>query len=249
MAGPGPFAPPRPTWRENLPANLHMHQPRPQKTISVTGIEIPAATHTYDHPSDQQPDHYVAPQQPFHHQIPQQMNGANPDLSGYGHARQQSYPAQPTGTPLSNIPEQAIHAQPFQPYPQPGYPPSFNGQPAYYYPPPPGAYPPGAVMAPVFVPQHTQQPYMMPAAMPAPPNPTPGAAPGANQAGTSTTASGMVAHEQNGMVYYYDPSQLPPAPEGFTQNNYQMPVMPNMMAAAPDGYFYPPAPGVFYPPQ
>jgi hypothetical protein len=252
MAGPGYSTPSRPTYRENWPANLQMHQPRPQKTISVTGIEIPAATHTEFQPSEPQIDPPVYPQQPFHHQIPSQVNGVIPDSSGYGHSRQQSYPAQSSGTPLSNIPERAIHAQPFQPYPQPGaYPQPYNGQPTYYYP-PPGAYPPGAVMAPVFVPQPAnQQPYMMPAAMPAPPPDSNATAPpnAAAQPGATSTG-GMVAHEQNGMVYYYDPSQLPPQQESFPQQNYQMPVMPGMMGQAPDGYFYPPPPtAMYYPPQ
>jgi hypothetical protein len=231
-----------------------MHQPRPQKTISVTGIEIPAATHTDDHPAEQPADQQLYAgqhQQPFHHQIPQ-MNGTVNEPLGYAHSRQQSYPVQPSGTPLSNIPERAIHAQPFQPYPQAGaYPTAFNGQPAAYFYPPPAAYPPGGVMAPVFVPQHAaQQPYMMPAGMPAPQNTAPGATPSANQP-PNAVASGMVAHEQNGMVYYYDPSQLPPAPEGYpqAQGTYPMPVMPGMMAQGPDGYFYPPSGAMYYPPQ
>jgi hypothetical protein len=107
-------------------------------------------------------------------------------------------------------------------------------------------------MAPVFVPQPTgQQPYMMPTAMPAPPaDPNIAAPPNAAAQPASTTSTGMVAHEQNGMVYYYDPSQLPPAPESYPPQNYQIPVMPGMMSQAPEGYFYPPAPGpMYYPPQ
>jgi hypothetical protein len=104
-------------------------------------------------------------------------------------------------------------------------------------------------MAPVFVPQHAaQQPYMIPAGMPAPQNVNAPPTPAAN-AQASNQMSGMVAHEQNGMVYYYDPSQLPPAPEGYSQSTYPMPVMQGMMPQAPEGYFYPPAGAMYYPPQ
>lgn len=234
----GPFAPPRPPYRENW-SNVQMHQPRPQKTISVTGIEIPAATHIDtsmpDHAFDPQVYGLPQQQQPFHHQIPSQVNGQDP----YGHVRQPSYPVQ-AGTPLSNIPERAIHAQPFQPYPgaYPTYP-QQQQQPAYFYPHPNAYAPQGPVMAPVFVPQQ----YMMQNA-------------GAPQGGTT---SGMVAHEQNGMVYYIDPSQMSQQQqqpqqqqEAYPAQNTPYAGMPMMMAQPPDGYYYPPPQQtgpVYYAPQ
>ncbi|KAK6720275.1 hypothetical protein SNK05_003383 [Fusarium graminearum] len=121
--------PQKPAYQENRPTSaLPMHQPRPQKNISVADIESPTLT--------QGPQAY---QQAFHQQVPIQMaNG----LSQESHNRQPSYPSHhSTGTPLSQIPERAIHAAPFQPntYGQQSY---YNQQPyqaqsqqGYYYPP------------------------------------------------------------------------------------------------------------------
>jgi hypothetical protein len=226
--GAGPFAPPR---RENWPVNLQMHQPRPQKTISVTGLEFPAHAHNLSHPESLDPL-YNMQQQPFHHQIPPQMNSYQ-DPSYAHHTRQQSYPnTQQAGTPLSNIPERAIHAQPFQPfapYPQP-----------YYYPQQPGPY----QQPPMFVPQQHQG-YMMQ------PDGSSGGPPGQGPGGVG----GMIAHEQNGMVYYYDPTQMSASgqqedyqPPPQHQQGYQMPVMMPAPQAQAEGYYYPPQAG-YYPPQ
>jgi hypothetical protein len=219
-------------FRENwLPPNLHMHQPRPQKTISVTGIEYPAAT--YQAPIS-------AEQQPFHHQVPPQMNGAQ-DPNAYTHSRQASYPNPPpaSGTPLSNIPERAIHAQPFQPY-QTGYN-QYTGQPAFYYTsgnPATGQFTPGAVIAPMYVQNPQQGGYIMPTiAAAAPPTQQPGSAP----------IPGFVPHEQNGMVYYIDPAQMYMQPEGYTQG-YPVPPVANPPT---EGYYYSQVPpgAMYYPPQ
>ncbi|KAL9105877.1 MAG: hypothetical protein Q9187_008646, partial [Circinaria calcarea] len=58
--------PQHPLSRENRPATLTMHQPRPQKTVSVADIESPA-TLNFQPPQQQQ-------QQPFHQQVPAQVN-------------------------------------------------------------------------------------------------------------------------------------------------------------------------------
>jgi hypothetical protein len=163
----------------------------------------------------------TAEQQPFHHQMPGLNGGGPPPDPVYGHSRHQSF-AQPTvGTPLSNIPERAIHAQPFQPFPQgaPQYPNPYQG--GYFY--PPQYQSNAAVIAPMYIQgnaqtqQQNQGGYLIPTITPAQQGaPLPSQmqagqmAQGQMQAsmGPGATSSGMVAHEQNGMVYYYDPNQL-----------------------------------------
>ncbi|KAF1986274.1 hypothetical protein K402DRAFT_421480 [Aulographum hederae CBS 113979] len=237
--------PQKPTFRENWPTHIPMHQPRPQKTVSVAGIESPGSM-TFHAPQQQE-------QQPFHQQVPLHMNGqpvADPN-GFYPHARQLSYPSQTGGTPLSNIPERAIHAQPFQPYQQQMYP-----SPAgFYYQPQSGPQPqyaPGTVVAPMFVPKGQHGSYAVPTiaqpVAPIPPAPQTTAAQG--------QAGGLVAQEANGMVYYYDPSQIYQQPmEGYAPASYTMPGMGGMMTPTPDGFYYPqasnmpPQGAVYYPPQ
>ncbi|KAI9710686.1 MAG: hypothetical protein M1820_002519 [Bogoriella megaspora] len=247
--------PQNPTFRENWPAQLPMHQPRPQKAISVTGIESPVAGSVHA-PQQQE-------QQPFHQQVPVTLNGQQPPEGPnlYPHSRQMSHPSQYSGgTPLSNIPERAIHAQPFQPpafqpvvYPQP-----YAPQGGYFYAPqnPGTAYgatlPPGAITVPVFVPAPYGQPMTSQAPAPAP-GPAPAPAPTSNNTANSINGaaqSNMVAHEQNGMVYYYDPSQLSSQSEGYPAG-YTVPGMGGMMTPSPDGFYYPQIPSgpMYYPPQ
>jgi hypothetical protein len=220
-----------------------MHQPRPQKNISVADIESPTMT-----------QNAPAFQQAFHQQVPVQMTNGYQDP----HARRPSYSAHvSTGTPLSQIPERAIHAAPFQPttYGQPAY---YGGQvypphpqPGYYY--PHGYSGPGmpasAVTAPPFVPGG--QPGMPGSFTPQNPVEQPGVPVTGPPAPPNTN---LVAQEVNGMVYYYDASQMP------SMNPYQpypatQPYQPSVMGMggmvtpSPDGFYYPqPAPGmVFYP--
>ncbi|KAI9694789.1 MAG: hypothetical protein M1822_000405 [Bathelium mastoideum] len=236
--------PQKPTYRENWPAQLPMHQPRPQKAISVTGIESPVSASVHA-PQQQE-------QQPFHQQVPSHMNGqsASTDVPNfYPHTRQLSHPSQFSGgTPLSNIPERAIHAQPFQPpvFQQPMYAQPFAPQGGYFYPAANAGHqysatmPPGAVTVPVFV----AAPYG-----PVMPNAAPNASSEANASTNGASQSNMVAHEQNGMVYYYDPSQLYNQGEGnFPTGSYAVPGMGGMMTPSPDGYYYPQAPSgpVYY---
>ena len=217
--------PQKPLSRENWSGVLPMHQPRPQKTVSVAGIESPASLN-FNPPQQQQ-------QQPFHHQVPIPANnqGYPPDQNMYPHTRRPSHPSQ-RGTPLSQIPERAIHApsfqpQPFQPYQQPqAFYPQQYPQPVYFYPPPAGPMAPAAATAPPFVPS---QPYFVPSAIPA-------------VAPEATLQPGTVAHESNGMVYYYDSSQLAATaedPSTFQHMAYAPP---------PSGYMMPQT-TVFYPPQ
>jgi hypothetical protein len=217
-----------------------MHQPRPQKTVSVAGIESPASL-SFNPPQQQE-------QQPFHQQVPAHINGAAPaaEQSYYQHGRHPSYPSQvSTGTP-HNIPERAIHAPAFQPYAQPGFQPQAFVPQSYYYP-QNGAQPPymaPASMVPMFVPGAQQPGYVMPASAP------PVAAPPA-PAGPPN----MVAYESNGMTYYVDSAQLytaPPPVENYAQPSYAVPGMGGMMTPGPDGaYYYPQQmqPATFYPQQ
>ncbi|KAF2021025.1 hypothetical protein BU24DRAFT_429887 [Aaosphaeria arxii CBS 175.79] len=238
--------PQKPAFRENWGQGaLPMHQPRPQKTVSVAGIESPVSMN-FNPPQQQE-------QQPFHQQVPAHVNGNAPaeQQTYYPHARQLSYPSQAsTGTPLSNIPERAIHAPAFQPFQQAGYQPQgYAVQPNYYYPQAASQQfvPPGG-MVPMFVP-NPQQGYAMPMA----------AGPPAPAANAPPTGPSMVPYESNGMTYYIDPSQMyntaPPPMEGYPQPSYAVPGMGGMMTPSPEGaqYYYPqqmqPTGAVYYPPQ
>ncbi|KAI0206855.1 CASC3/Barentsz eIF4AIII binding-domain-containing protein [Astrocystis sublimbata] len=223
--------PSKPPFAENRGAPILMHQPRPQKTVSVASIESPDNAY----------------HQAFHQQVPVQVsNGLNHDM----HTRHPSYPSlHSTGTPLSQIPERAIHAAPFQPnhFAQQNYYPPYQMMPpqpqpqpqqGYYYPPHP-PYP--STMTPnatTFVPasQTGQQS-----------QPDIGSA---QSAGQNAQNPHLVAQEVNGMVYYYDASQLAPVPP-YTfppSQGYPMPNvgMNGMVTPGSDGYYnYPP--GVYYP--
>lgn len=213
--------PQNPVYRESQLAPIPMHQPRPQKTVSVADIESPA-NFPVNPPQPQQ-------EQPFHQQVPMP--------SGPTYAPDSCLLSQSSYTPmsqLSHIPERAIHAQPFQPC-------GFQ-QPQGFY---PVTYPSGAMFYPVSgmeyspyiaancptpsVPtfQSAQQiPYMMP------PPPTSVEQP---------SRPGTVAHEAGGTVYYYDTSQVPVS----GQFAYPPP-MPNsetravgMMTSQTPTYYYP----------
>ncbi|KAL7790398.1 CASC3/Barentsz eIF4AIII binding domain-containing protein [Trichoderma ceciliae] len=234
--------PQKPNFQENLSASIPMHQPRPQKNISVADIESPTLSQNAS-----------AFQQAFHQQVPLQMANGYQD----SHARRPSHPTHvSTGTPLSQIPERAIHAAPFQPnaYGQA----AFYGQQPYQPHPQQGYYyshgysgpsmPASAVTAPPFIPQG--QPGM-PGSF-TPQNQV--EQPAVNMSGPSAPPNtNLVAQEVNGMVYYYDASQLPsvnPYPPYPTSQPYQPSVMGmgGMVTPSPDGFYYPqPAPGmVFY---
>ncbi|TDZ26675.1 hypothetical protein Cob_v000370 [Colletotrichum orbiculare MAFF 240422] len=240
--------PQKPAFQENRSTQIPMHQPRPQKAVSVTNIESPTL--------NQGPQAF---QQAFHQQVPVQVSNGAPQET---HSRQPSYPTQhSTGTPLSQIPERAIHAAPFQPsiyhqqqqqqqqgfYNQPYSLMQPQQQQPYYY---PGQYngnmAPSAT-APSFVPSAQQgqgQGYSQQA------DPAIASAGGQGPGGLN-----LVAQEVNGMVYYYDPAQVP-AMNSYP--NYQAPPqfgpgvsnMGGMVTPSPDGFYYQqPAPGMVYYPQ
>lgn len=229
---------------------LTMYQPRPQKTVSVADIESPARV-DFNAPAQQQ-------EQPFHQQMPVSVNPHvyGEEVFNYNaRTRRLSHTSQTGGTPLSQIPERAIHAQPFQPYPL-----MAQGQ-GYL----PAQYAPGAIFHPTVVqgdgaaynsgvgpaglpPAFVAGPpaYMMPATAPL--------APGAGDGNVPTNAT--VAHESNGMVYYYESSQSPPG-NGVP---YSIPVAGALggrggggvvgmggMMGHPHHFYYPPAnEGMYY---
>lgn len=233
--------PQKPTFRENRPNSVPMQHPRPQKAVSVDNIESPADLQ-YNPPQQCQ--------QLFQHQVPTQVNG-----NSYGqqphvhpHSRNTSYQGS-TGTPLSQIPERAIHAQPFQPNPyqqhQGFYPQQYQVMPqqqGYYY---PQQYNPTmSAQAPAFVSTPAQ-----------PPSYGPGPQTNMAQQGQPN----LVAQEANGMVYYYDAAQIPAAVAAFppytSPQSYSMQpiggasLQHGMMTPSPDGFYYPQAPQavVYYP--
>ncbi|KAG9228621.1 CASC3/Barentsz eIF4AIII binding-domain-containing protein [Amylocarpus encephaloides] len=234
--------PQKPTFRENRPNPIPMHQPRPQKAVSVADIESPAGL-SFNPPQQHQ--------QPFHQQVPMQANGNSYSLENM-HSRNPSYPSQAsTGTPLSQIPERAIHAQPFQPNPYQPQPqqPSFYPQPYQVIPPPPPPPPPQGYYYPQqFNPSVAPGPSAPPFAPAQPPPPQqPSQQPDASQAGSQN----LVAQEVNGMVYYYDAAQIPAVatfPAYQQPPAYPMPQvggvmgMGGMMTPSPDGFYYPQAP-------
>lgn len=227
--GPGTMPPmqaPLPIYRESRPAPIPMHQPRPQKAVSVADIESPA-TFPFNPP---QPQH----EQPFHHQVPAPVTGPGQESAVHGP------PSQASGTPLSQIPERAIHAQPFHPsnYQQPG---------AFY----PG-YPPGAMYYPGSGPEYPvysgpMGPGASVATFPSSQQPVP-------YAGEPPAQPGTVAHESGGTVYFYDANQMYPNPA------YGAPApgpggvvgMGGMMTPPGTAYYYPQPPGAggaYYGPQ
>jgi hypothetical protein len=211
-------------YRESRPAPIPMHQPRPQKAVSVADIESPASF-PFNPPQPQQ-------EQPFHHQVPMPVAGPGQEQMVQGP------PSQPSGTPLSQIPERAIHAQPFQPY---GY------QPPGYYP----GYPPGAMYYPGSGPEYA--PYSGPmgpgVSMPNfPPSqqPMPYVVP-SSSSGEQSSQPGTVAHESGGTVYFYDANQMYPGANYGGQGPGQGPGgvvgMGGMMTPPGTTYFYPQPPG------
>jgi hypothetical protein len=227
--------------QENVPDALTMHQPQPQKTVSVVDIESPGTFHI-NPPAQQQ-------EQPFHQQMPVPVNHQVYAGDGTGHnirAGRVSHISQPGGTPLSQIPERAIYAQPFQPFPVPSHAPGYL----------PAAYTPGAVFYPVT--QGDMPGYgagVMPPSLPPPPylasvHPPPYMVPAAAQPARSpadgNVPAGTVAHETNGMVYYFDSAQLTPT----SSAPYSAPFAGGTvggMITPPHHFFYPAAHnGVYY---
>jgi hypothetical protein len=157
---------------------IPMHQPRPQKAVSLTNIESPASL-SVKAPQQQQ-------EQPFHQQVPPNMAGAEDVAS-----QQLGQNTGPGGTPLSHIPEGAIYAQPFQPYP-------VATGPVYYNAP--------YGNAGMFYPQMAEQMSGYGQGWVDPAYQNMNAGPGVGQPVQPPTAPAGVPHMQNGMMYFADGS-------------------------------------------
>ncbi|KAJ5124680.1 uncharacterized protein N7515_008505 [Penicillium bovifimosum] len=192
------------------PAPIPMHQPRPQKTVSVADIESPA---TFPFPFNPPQPQY---EQPFHHQVPLPVHGP---------------PSQPSATPLSQIPERAIHAPPFQPYiyPQPGF-----------YPP---TYPSGVMYYPTSGPDYAG--YNGPVGPGASVPHFPGQQVAPYSAGEQPSQPGTVAHESNGTVYFYDTNHMYGGP-GPGSGPGGVVGMGGMMTPPGTTYFYPQQSSQYY---
>ena len=207
---------------------IPMHQPRPQKTVLVADIESPTEF-PFKAPLQQL-------EQPFHQQVPPHMEER---------PVQQAAMVTPAGpTPLSQIPEGAVYAPGFQPYLDLGQPTYFgtgyNNGPMFYPPvangAPYGVPMGGPALAPNFVPgsQAHHVGYL--------PNSTPL---------NSGVPANMVAHESNGMVYYYNPPMFTPGSQGgypVGPNTHMVPIANGMPGQQQYHYSSMPA-GMFYPGQ
>lgn len=207
---------------------LPMHQPRPQKAVSVAAIDSPTSFQVKG-PIQQQ-------EQPFHQQVPVHMATAGtPDA-----VIQQTASGATASTPLSQIPEGSVFAPGFQPYPMMGGP-RYYGAPyqntAMFYPPmgqPFGHAVGGPALAPNFVPgsQAHHVGYL------------PGMGP--------MEGGNHVAHESDGMVYYYNPQPMYASElgGGFSVPANGNSVMANAYPGQQPPFYYPPMPaGNFYPAQ
>ncbi|KAJ5110779.1 hypothetical protein N7532_001314 [Penicillium argentinense] len=219
IPGPMPMPSMLPPYRESRPAPIPMHQPRPQKTVSVAGIETPASFH-FNPPQPQQ-------EQPFHHQVPVPVVGPGQESVAHGPSSQGS------GTPLSQIPERAVHADTFHPgsYQQPtGYYPNYPPG-AMYYPGYNGPMGPGASV-PNFAPGQQPMPYVLP-----------------HTSNDQSRHPETVAHESGGTVYFYDSNQMYQNPNTYGSGPGGVVGMGGMMTPPGTTFYYPQAPttgGMYY---
>ncbi|CEJ92579.1 hypothetical protein VHEMI08223 [[Torrubiella] hemipterigena] len=198
-------------------STLPMHQPKPQKNISVANIEPgPMALPTSSTPGFQQA---------FHHQMPLQMgNGGMQD----GHGRRASHSSQRASgtTPLSHIPERNAHGSSFHPSPaaynmsqqQQQQPQQPQQQQQYYNAMQPQPYHHQQHQQPLYSYQpdfYYQSGYSTTHVMPQ----YTGTHDGSGMSGAYVQQTqgghpaavqnpGLLAQEMNGMVYYYDPNMM-----------------------------------------
>lgn len=230
--------------RDSQSSALPMHQPRPQKNISVADIEPPTPNQSGN----------PAFQQAFHQQVPFQV-GNNQQHGNHArhmsHASHNSHSSQHGArTPSSYGPDGGVHATPFQPaaYGQQPYynQQQYQGQQSYYYPPGyahPNMNSPGgsgayttagsAAMAGGYSAQGHHAHH-------------------GSQGGSAN--ANLVAQEVNGMVYYYDAAQIPPTGSypSYSNQGYQPGTlaMQGMMTPSPDAFYYSQqAPNMAYYPQ
>lgn len=234
-----PMHPPpgKPTFQSQWTGQLPVHQPRPQKTVSVTTIESPSKDKMF---TPHQHDH-----QPFHHQVPNHVNGVK-SMQEYAGAYHSHGPAsfhntQPGGTP-SHLPENAINAQPFQP-----------DQPQIYYPAPYHmqemmVYPSADNQNTQYGSQHMMGPpvYMQPAPHGSYLVPMLSATGMPPIQSVADAPLGTTAYESNGTVYFYDAT---PYGEGAVNNaSFASPGHDGTVKSGEE-VFYPQPPLDYYPPQ
>lgn len=194
-------------------------------------------------------------EQPFHQQVPAQVSSNNYSHEALLHSRNTSYTnPTSTGTPLSQIPERAIHAQPFQPNLYQQQQQQFYLQPyqilpsshEYYCPPIYNSFVSSSNGA-SFIQLPTQQPQPLSTSH-------------ANQPENQTSQNGiqsLIAQEVNGMVYYFDAAQIPAITSLQSyQNSPSYPIQQvasvgmGVMTPSIDGFYYTQAPqGIMYHPQ
>ncbi|KAL0639321.1 hypothetical protein Q9L58_001547 [Maublancomyces gigas] len=209
---------PAPYREHRATPKIPMHQPRPQKAVNVAEIDSPAVMHYQGYNGAIYPENIPTPNLPHM----------------YAHSRHPSYPSQTSGTPLSHIPEGAVHARSFHPSPYPPqgayyqYPhqqpiqmhPMSHTQPMHhdpraFVPPPPPYVPSGPSPMPNGAPSH----YVIhPPQQHQPQPPVPTATP---------TGPTTIAQESNGMVFY---STVPTVPT-WDPNQYYY---PQAVTPAPD---------------
>ncbi|KAF8420827.1 CASC3/Barentsz eIF4AIII binding-domain-containing protein [Tirmania nivea] len=224
---------------------IPMHQPKPQKTVSVADIETPASNMHYA----------INPYLPHHpHGYPDVNNEMATPTNGYPnniytHSRHPSYQSQPStaGTPLSQLPDRAVHAQPFQPNCN-----SVPYAPTHYYPSPQApahvhpahAHPHHATHTAMYhqpPPAYTASPQYVASPLP---NGTPTAYHNVQQ------PQQTIAQESGGTVYFYDPNTYYAAYVA-AQGGYGAPLTPapEQGIGVPSGgtvYYYPPQGTVYY---
>ena len=220
-----------PTTVQVPPDDMTMHQPRPQKAVSIAHIESPASLDVKA-PKQQQ-------EQPFHQQVPVQVGAPRQDELMMRTLPQQ-YSGLPSNNSLSHIPERAIYARPFQPFP---------------IPPSSGYFGAPAQPTPVYYPSmgNNTLAFGMPMLNPAvAPHFIPGAGmpnlpfTQAHISGANLAQNEPSAHVPNGMVYYYDSSQIHPNSYLFTPLGQV--VDPNGVAAPHTHFYYPSVPNGMYAP-
>ncbi|KAF2862935.1 PhyH-domain-containing protein [Piedraia hortae CBS 480.64] len=228
---------------QGTPTN-EVYQPRPQKNISVTGIDQPALG---------QPSGAPADAQPFQNQLPAHMTEQAEANSAYHLPPYQSgFQPQPGphATPLSGIPEQAVHAASFQPPGMAMYGPApiysqfvapHAQQPYYYLARPPGYLSP---MAMYVAPQDYE-------AVPQPPQSVDEAssAQGTTKPQGSANKSDMMAHEVNGMVVYMPRSEAEKQQKEGRSYQPAEGFVPSCAVSAPQPTPPPPPPTSYYQPH
>ena len=231
-----PMYPPpgKPTFQSQWNGAIPVHQPRPQKTVSVTNIESPSREREKLH-APHQHEH-----QPFYHQVPTHVNGTKNAVeqvaSHVPYSANTLNGGQTVATP-TNLPDNAVNAQPFQP-----------DQPTIYYPAPYQVYYPSPDNSNPYVSQQMMAPpmYMQPTMQGSYLVPMLSPAPVTTMAPVAEPPQGTTAYEQNGTVYFYG---LPQYGNGSQVNGSGYPVSGENAANSNGNEAFYPAPTNYYPQQ